>query len=90
MERKKDKLNLSKKAKNNALNIYRLKDYMKRNINNRKYNKYNDSNNNRKMKTVIINNIIESKENHYIAVFKDHLIKLLYIYLPKLLKNIIK
>ena len=99
MERKKDKLNLSKKAKNNALNIYRLKDYMKRNINNRKYNKYNDSNNNRKMKTVlafykliihknisnynsnptiknimIINNIIESKENHYIAVFKDHLI----------------
>ena len=99
MESKKDKLNLSRKSNNNILNIYRLKDSMKRSIDNKKCNKYIEDNNNRKKKTVlafnkfiihknisnynsnptiknimIINNIIKSKENHYIAIFKDQLI----------------
>ena len=99
MEKNKDNLNLSRKSKNNTLNIYRLKDSIKRSINNKKYNQFIVNNNNRKINTVlafnkfiihknisnydsnptiknimIINNILESKENHYIAIFKEHLI----------------
>jgi len=99
MERKKDKLNLSRKSINNTLNIYRLKDIVKMSLNNNKFNKCFNSKNKRKKNTVlafnkyiihkniskynsspiiknimIINNIIESKENHCIAIFKDHLI----------------